>query len=514
LSNRRFDPEWLLLLKKLEWEDFEFKLAKGDVPKDSWETVSAFANTNGGNLIFGIKETENGFDVSGIETPEKVSSDFLTTLRGEKFNIPLASRPRIFNIDGKTVMAFYIPGMPRQAKPIYFNEIRNTFIRHGGTDQRATKQEIERFLREASESSSDSMILPGASLSDLDPESIQRFINLFRNNLKNKVFSAFSEKDVLRKLGLVRQNAKKTQITAAAMLLLGNEEALKNWFPSFKVDYLEVPGIQWGGVGEIRWTYRILSESNLLESYIKIMPRLQMRVPMPFAMKKDGITRDEDSPVLLAIREGFVNLMAHADYFDRKGSFIKVFDDRIEMFNGGSLLFDVKLLSEGNISEPRNPLLIRTFRALNLAEEIGSGFVKIFDGWQAGGYEKPEIVSDRRNHFCRLIFDFKKPVSTEDDVSVKGDAPSANAPANHKGQPHIAPVKPQSAPVIAPVILGAIPQRIVDEIKKDRKINYNKLSLILSRNRTTIMRHISVLKKHGIIRRVGSDKSGYWEIIK
>jgi hypothetical protein len=93
------------------------------------------------------------------------------------------------------------------------------------------------------------------------------------------------------------------------------------------------------------------------------------------------------------------------------------------------------------------------------------------------GIDAPEsIVSDRRNHFCRLIFDFKKPDSTEDDVSVKGDIPSANVSVNHKGQPHIAPVKPQSTPVIAPVILGAIPQRIVDEIKKDRKINYNKLS--------------------------------------
>jgi ATP-dependent DNA helicase RecG len=485
-----------LLLKKLEWEDIEFKLAKNCVPKDAWETVSAFANTNGGNIVFGIRQSGRDFEISGVEDLEKVSSDFLTTLRGEKFNIPLASRPQLFNISGCSVISFYIPGMPRQAKPVYFNEIRNTFIRHGGTDQRATKQEIERFLREASESSSDSMILPDATLSDLDKESIQRFMNLFRNNLKNKVFSAFSDTEVLKKLGLVKKDKGKSRITAAAMLLLGNEVALKNWFPSFKVDYLEVPGINWGGTGETRWTYRILSESNLIESYLKIMPRLQMRVPTPFAMKTDGITRDEDSPVLLAIREGFVNLMAHADYFDRKGSFVKVFDDRIEMFNGGSLLFDVKLLADGNISEPRNPLLIRAFRALNLAEEIGSGFVKIFNGWQSGGYRRPEIVSDRRNHFCRLTFNLVK----SDASAIPSVNPSVNPPVNP-------PVKGISG-------LKPVEVNILGFISRDKAITYDELALNLKVHRDTVRVYMNSLKKSGVVKRIGSDKTGHWEILK
>jgi len=37
--------------------------------------------------------------------------------------------------------------MPRQVKPIYYDDnIRNTFIRYGGTDQRAKYKEIEKFL--------------------------------------------------------------------------------------------------------------------------------------------------------------------------------------------------------------------------------------------------------------------------------------------------------------------------------------------------------------------------------
>lgn len=48
--------ELLNKLQDIEWEDFEVKLARGGVPKSAWESVSAFSNTAGGWLIFGVEE--------------------------------------------------------------------------------------------------------------------------------------------------------------------------------------------------------------------------------------------------------------------------------------------------------------------------------------------------------------------------------------------------------------------------------------------------------------------------
>lgn len=62
-------------IKNGEDEHIEFKEAKNDFPKDALETISVFANTDGGYLILGVKEIEDGkFEAVGVKNIDKVKS--------------------------------------------------------------------------------------------------------------------------------------------------------------------------------------------------------------------------------------------------------------------------------------------------------------------------------------------------------------------------------------------------------------------------------------------------------
>ena len=135
-------------LQDIEWEDFEVKLAIGGVPKSVWESVSAFSNTAGGWLIFGIEEKNGIFNIVGVSNPSKIEHEFLNSLNGEKFNIKIRVNSYKYNFDDKIVLAFYIP-ISKQ-KPVYFNSLSNSFIRSGSADRRATKEEIDTMFRDQS----------------------------------------------------------------------------------------------------------------------------------------------------------------------------------------------------------------------------------------------------------------------------------------------------------------------------------------------------------------------------
>ena len=166
--------ELIKKLQDIEWQDFEVKEAKSAVPKSSWETVGAFSNTAGGWLIFGASKKGKNYSITGVNNPEKIEQDFLTTLRGDKFNRKIKVNAKKYCFDGKNVLAFHIPSVYPKDKPIYFNSLSNTFIRTGSGDQRATKEEIDALYRNSSFDKKDEEPTR-YTFKDLDKETIKRY---------------------------------------------------------------------------------------------------------------------------------------------------------------------------------------------------------------------------------------------------------------------------------------------------------------------------------------------------
>ena len=110
-------------INDIEWEDFEAKEATSELPKNIWETVSAFANTSGGWIVLGIKQNGKKFEISGVDNAEKLEQDFQGTLRSQKFNEAVDAKSMLYHIDGHRVFwmdLVEIPGRSvREARTRY-----------------------------------------------------------------------------------------------------------------------------------------------------------------------------------------------------------------------------------------------------------------------------------------------------------------------------------------------------------------------------------------------------------
>lgn len=60
-DNYEFVEKIESLTNRYESSEVEFKSAKGGFPGSFWETYSAFANTQGGVIVLGVKEKDGIF---------------------------------------------------------------------------------------------------------------------------------------------------------------------------------------------------------------------------------------------------------------------------------------------------------------------------------------------------------------------------------------------------------------------------------------------------------------------
>lgn len=92
-------PELVARLRDIEWDDFEVKAAKSELPKNIWETMSAFSNTSGGWIVRGVKQSRKSFEIQGVDNREKLEQDFLGKLPFKTFNKFISAYLHRYSID-------------------------------------------------------------------------------------------------------------------------------------------------------------------------------------------------------------------------------------------------------------------------------------------------------------------------------------------------------------------------------------------------------------------------------
>ena len=296
------------------------------------------------------------------------------------------------------------------------------------------------------------------------------------------VWNEVDDKTFLRNLGgyIVNREEGKEGLSMAGLMMFGKGLPIRERFDNFRMDYLNFCNL----IGEERYSDRLTYdgrwENNLYQFFSIVLPKMTFDLPRPFRM--EGLQRVDDTPQHKAVREAFTNSIIHADLMMDAGILrIEKHDDRLCFRNPGLLRLPIEQIYESGNSKARNPRIQNMLRMVGFGENIGSGFPKIIAAWKETGWGEPELKNKIEVDEVELVL----PVSaTANDIK---DSQKSSQKSS---------------------------QKIIELIQENPNVTTSEMAEKIGVTRRAIAKITSALQAEGVIRRVGPDKGGHWEIIK
>ena len=398
MDNDQFD-----LTSVREDYDLEVKLAagkygRGKLPASVWETYSAFANTEGGWIVLGAKETKGSgeYEIRGVEDVDKVIKEFWDGANNPKqvsVNLLTNYDVRVQDCGGKKLIWIRVPQAYRKSRPVYLgaNPLTGTYRRNLDGDYKCPPQVVKQMLGEQANETRDAVLLEHYGMDDISLPTLQAYRQRFAALKPDHPFNDNDNIEFLRNIGGWVQDRPtgKHGLSLAGILMFGRLRSILDAIPNYIVDYQERPR----AVTELRWIDRLTTDftwsGNLFDFYGAVIRKLFADLKVPFAM--EGDTRIDDTPVHRALREALVNTLIHADYSGTCSLLVVKRPDLLGFRNPGTLRLPRQEVLRGGTTDCRNRGLQKMFQLVGLGEQAGSGMPKIFTGWESQHWKQPEL---------------------------------------------------------------------------------------------------------------------------
>lgn len=394
------DIDFSRLDEHSESETLEFKET---FDTQTLETIGAFANTTGGVILVGVRDDGH---VNGITLGKTTLEEWAQKMQSKiqpRF-LPSVTKRRHSN---RTIVVIRVE---RSLSPIAVDG--RYFKRVGRTNQMMSSEEYKQRLLGAGSLTWDSAIEESATIADLDKASIAGLIAGLTKAGRRTIPANEDPIVALSKLGLVQQG----KPTRAAILLLGKDP--KRHYPSAYVK-----------AGRFKSPTIIVDDKEfdgtILQQIDKAMEWFQDRLETRFIIGKSKLSgrhkvsgralaeREEvwEYP-LAALREGIANAVCHRSYSSLAATTIRLYDDRLEIWNPGKLPIELSpadLLHEHN-SYPPNRLIADTFYNLRIIERWGTGTVRMADALREQGLPPPEFDVSSPDTFKLIVRSGRKTI--------------------------------------------------------------------------------------------------------
>lgn len=414
------EQELLKVLNMGEHSELECKLAKGGLPKDVWETYSAFANTKGGIILLGIEEKNGSFSpVKGVDVV-KLQKNFWDHINSKQVSVNILQNDDVqpIKINEYNILKITVPRALRQQKPVSVNEnpYIGTYRRNFEGDYRCSKEEVDNMIAEASNITRDSIVLDKYSFDDLDKDSFKRYRQRFAVRNPSNSWNELNDIEFLRRIGgWDKDREKKVEgLTAAGLLVFGQEMNITNYFHNYFLDYREHVNEYEGQ----RWSHRFTSQNgewsgNLYDFYNKVIARINEDIKIPFKIDDADMGRVSDTDLHKALREALLNTIIHADYFTKGNIIVEKNINEYKFINPGLLRIPLEKAIGGGTSDARNKNIFKIFSLLGLGERSGFGLENIHNTWKKYKWELPSLEESFKPENITLLLK-TTPIINED----------------------------------------------------------------------------------------------------
>jgi len=438
--------------------------------KASWRDdylkwICGFANAQGGVLEIGRNDKGQ---LVGLKDAPRLMEELPNKLRDL---LGLIADINLLEEEGNSYLRIVVEPYP---VPISYRG--EYYYRSGSTNQALKGPALDRFLLGKTGKRWDAVPVPGVAVGDLDAAALVRFR---RRAARSKRLGpeVLHEDDpgLIEKLRL----AEGTYLKRAAILLFHPDPERFFTGAAVKIGYFETES-------DLRYHDEV--RGDLFTQVAKTTDLLLTKY-LKAAISYEGIQRVETYPVPeSALREAVLNAVVHRDYAVPAPIQIRVYADRLRIWNPGELPEDwseAKLLGE-HPSQPYNPDIANAFFRAGEIEAWGRGIQRVLDACRDAGTPKPRIWVEPGD----LWVEFPFSAAYLDSLTTGGTAPEAREKTREKTR-----------------------EKVLFLIGEHPSITTAALANQIGITAKGIEWQLGKLKAEGRIRRVGPAKGGHWEVI-
>ena len=446
-----------------ENQQIEFKQAWRD---EYLQYLCGFANAQGGTLYIGIDD--NG-TICGIANARKLLENLPNQINQ---TMGLLAQVDLLTKDDKEYISIHVNAASQAIS--YKGKF---YYRSGSTLQEMNGVALQQFLINKNGLSYELLPNPHATIEDIDREAVEYFLYCAgkAGRITGDAGNSSTEA-ILQNLNLLTHD---NQLTNAAILLFGKNPQRFYISSHFRLGRF--------GKRPSDLLFQDEVKGNIFQMTNKVIELLRskyLKTPIHY----EGLQRVEELEIPeTALRELLYNAIIHRDYMGDETQ-MKVYDDHIWIWNAGELPlgYNTESLQREHRSILRNKTIASIFFQAGFIEHWGRGFDKVQAAFETCNIPFPQVENQFGGTSIYIQRETEAQETTEKST-LKGTLKST---------------------------LKGTSKKIVDIVEDNPNVTIAQVAELLQMNIRGIAKHFQRLQQQGILRRIGPDKGGHWEVLE